>query len=127
MNAGTPPAGPLAAPGAFGGSLFLILEGLRVDAGQQVHSQDVSDVPAAKARPVDGPQVRRWPVSAIWQRYECRVLAGTSQWKSPHKCRLSDALLTSIAPERFEQTGAVEPERVGDLIDTHTDVRAAGL
>jgi hypothetical protein len=54
-------------------------------------------------------------------------MAGTSQWKSPHKCRLSDALLTSIVPEQFGRTGAVEPERVGDLIDTHTDVRAAGL
>ena len=53
-------------------------------------------------------------------------MAGTSQWKSPRKWRLSDALLTSIVPEQFGRTGAVEPERVGDLIDPHTDVRAAG-
>jgi hypothetical protein len=54
-------------------------------------------------------------------------MAGICPWSSPRKCRLSDALLTSIAPEQFGRTGAVEPERVGDLIDTHTDVRAAGL
>ena len=53
------------------------------------------------------------------------LLAGTSQWKSPHKCRLSDALLTSIAPERFEQTGAVEPESVAHLIGIGTDAWAA--
>jgi hypothetical protein len=64
---------------------------------------------------------------SVSRRHERLLMAGICPWSSPRKCRLSDALLTSIAPEQFGRTGAVEPERVGDLIDTHTDVRAAGL
>ena len=52
-------------------------------------------------------------------------MAGICPWSSPRKCRLSDALLTSIAPERFEQTGAVEPESVAHLIGIGTDAWAA--